>query len=216
MLAVDWNLPVSHAAQCAADSCDCSEPLPYRPAEHATQALLPVASWYCPALQAEHAADPALLHWPRGQASHAAAPGLLKSPAAHGAQLSTPASLWNLPPSHCLQSVALAPLYCPAEHEMHDADPVSFVNLPAMHASQYVMPSALWILPVSHAAQCALDVCALVDLPYWPAVHSVQLALVSKLHEPAAHCPLHELLAEPPVPNRPAAQSAHAVRPVSL
>jgi hypothetical protein len=85
-----------------------------------------------------------------------------------------------------------------------------------MHASQYVMPPALWILPVSHAAQCALDVCALVDLPYRPAVHSVQLALVSKLHEPAAHCPLHELLVEPPEPNRPAAQSAHAVWPVSL
>ena len=166
--------------------------------------------------QAGHVTDPALLHCPSGHASHAAAPGLLKSPAAHGAQLSPPAVPWNLPPSHCLQSAALAPLYCPAEHAVHDADPVSFVNLPAVHASQYVMPSALWILPVSHAAQCALDVCALVDLPYWPAVHSVQLALVSKLHEPAAHCPLHELLIEPPVPNRPAAQSAHAVRPVSL
>jgi hypothetical protein len=53
-------------------------------------------------------------------------------------------------------------------------------------------------------------------LPYWPAVHSVQPTLACKLHEPAAHCPLHELLIEPPVPNRPAAQSAHAVRPVSL
>jgi len=78
------------------------------------------------------------------------------------------------------------------------------------------MPSSLWIFPVSHAAQCALDVCALVDLPYRPVVHSVQLAFASKLHEPAAHCPLHELLIEPPVPNRPAAQSAHAVRPVLL
>ena len=124
MLAVDWNLPVSHAAQCAADSCDC-EPLPYRPAEHATQALLPVASWYCPALQAEHAADPALLHWPRGQASHAAEPGLLKSPAAHGAQLSPPAAPWNLPPSHCLQSAALAPLYFPAGHASHEPNPAA-------------------------------------------------------------------------------------------
>jgi hypothetical protein len=115
-----------------------------------------------------------------------------------------------------LQSAALAPLYCPAEHAVHDADPVSFVNLPAVHASQYVMPSALWILPVSHAAQCALDVCAFVGLPYIPAAHSVQLTLACKLHEPAAHCPLHELLVEPPVPNRPAAHSAHAVRPVSL
>jgi hypothetical protein len=42
----------------------------------------------------------------------------------------------NLPPSHAMQSVALAPLYCPAEHEVHAADPVVFVNLPAMHASQ--------------------------------------------------------------------------------
>ena len=55
-----------------------------------------------------------------------------------------------------------------------------------------------------------------VESPYRPAVHSVQLALVSKLHEPAAHCPLHELLIEPPVPNRPAAQSEQAVWPVSL
>jgi hypothetical protein len=78
------------------------------------------------------------------------------------------------------------------------------------------MPSALWILPVSHAAQCALDICAFVDLPYRPAVHRVQLTLVSKLHDPEAHCPLHELLDEPPVPNRPAAQSTHAVRPASL
>ena len=123
MLAVDWNLPVSHAAQCAADTCDCSEPLPYRPAEHATQALLPVASWYCPALQAEHAADPALLHWPRGQASHAAAPGLLKSPAAHGAQLSPPLAAWNLPPSHCWHVAALAPLYFPAGQASHDPNP---------------------------------------------------------------------------------------------
>jgi hypothetical protein len=44
----------------------------------------------------------------------------------------------------------------------------------------------------------------------------MQLAFACKLHDPAAHCPLHELLVEPPVPNRPAAQSAHAVRPVSL
>jgi hypothetical protein len=42
----------------------------------------------------------------------------------------------------------------------------------------------------------------------------VQLLLDSELHEPAAHCPLHELLNEPPVPNRPAAQSAHAVWPM--
>ena len=55
-----------------------------------------------------------------------------------------------------------------------------------------------------------------VESPYRPAVHSVQLALASKLHEPAAHCPLHELLIELPVPNRPAAQPAHAVRPVLL
>jgi hypothetical protein len=77
MLVVDWYLPGSHATQCAADSCDSSEPLPYRPAEQATQALLPVASWYCPALQASHAADPALLHCPRAHASHATAPELL-------------------------------------------------------------------------------------------------------------------------------------------
>jgi hypothetical protein len=115
-----------------------------------------------------------------------------------------------------LQSVALAPLYFPAEHEAQAADPVAFANWPAAQASQYVMPSPLCTLPISHAAQCAIDVCALSDLPYWPAMHSAQLLLASKLHEPAAHCPLHELLIEPPVPNRPAAQSAHAVRPVLL
>jgi hypothetical protein len=37
----------------------------------------------------------------------------------------------------------------------------------------------------------------------------VQLTLACKLHDPAAHCPLHELLVEPPVPNRPAAHSEH-------
>jgi hypothetical protein len=47
------------------------------------------------------------------------------------------------------------------------------------------MPSSLWIFPVSHAAQCALDVCA--EMPYRPTVHSVQLTLACKLHEPAAH-----------------------------
>jgi hypothetical protein len=120
-----------------------------------------------------------------------------------------------LPPSHWLHPAALAPLNLPAGHELHDADAVAFVNLPATHASQYVMPPPLWILPVTHAAQCAFDVCALSDLPYWPAIHRAQLPLACELHDPAAHCPLHELLVEPPVPNRPAAQSVHAVRPVS-
>ena len=55
-----------------------------------------------------------------------------------------------------------------------------------------------------------------VDSPYWPAKHGVQLLLDSELHEPAAHCPLHELLIELPMPNRPAAQSEQAVWPVSL
>ena len=112
MLAIDWNLPVSHATQCAADSCDdCSEPLPYRPSAHGVHELLPVLFWYCPALQAEQAAaDPALLHCPRAHASQAAAPGLLKFPAAHGAQLSPPAVPRNLPPSHCWHAPALAPL----------------------------------------------------------------------------------------------------------
>ena len=71
-------------------------------------------------------------------------------------------------------------------------------------------------MPLGQTAQCAIDVSAYVESPYWPTTHIVQLALVNKLHEPAAHCPLHELLIELPVPNRPAAQPAHAVRPVLL
>jgi hypothetical protein len=86
-----------------------------------------------------------------------------------------------------VHAAALEPLYFPAGHEPHDADPVALVNLPATHASQYAMPPALWILPVSHTAQCVLDVCGLADLPYWPSPHSVQLSLDRKLHEPAAH-----------------------------
>ena len=139
MLAVDWNLPVSHAAQCAADSCDC-EPLPYRPAEHATQALLPFASWYCPVAQAGHVTEPALLHCPSGHDVHAAAPGLLKSPAAHGAQLSPPLTPWNLPPSHCWHVAALAPLYLPDGQASHVVRPGAPWCRPAPHASQYVVP----------------------------------------------------------------------------
>jgi hypothetical protein len=71
-------------------------------------------------------------------------------------------------------------------------------------------------LPFGQTTQCAIVVSAYVESPYWPTTHIVQLALVSKLHEPVAHCPLHELLIELPVPNRPAAQSAHAVWPVLL
>jgi hypothetical protein len=41
----------------------------------------------------------------------------------------------------------------------------------------------------------------------------MQPALACTLHEPAAHWPLHELLVEPPVPNRPAAQLTHATCP---
>ena len=170
MLAVDWNLPVSHAAQCAADSCDC-EPLPYRPAEHATQALLPVASWYCPVAQAGHAADPALLHCPSGHASHAAAPGLLKFPAAHGAQLSPPLAAWNLPPSHCLQSVALAPLYFPAGHESHTVVPMEPVNLPASQFGQNAWPTMAWCLPLGHEMHTA-ELDKLLNLPVMQAAHN--------------------------------------------
>jgi hypothetical protein len=72
----------------------------------------------------------------------------------------------NLPLSHWSHAAALAPLYFPARHGLHDVDPATASNMPATHASQYVMPLALWILPASHAAQCALDVCGLVNVPY--------------------------------------------------
>jgi hypothetical protein len=115
-----------------------------------------------------------------------------------------------------LHSDALAPLYLPAGHTLHEPEPPVGWCLPAGHASQYVILAADWYLPVSHPAQWATDACDCTKLPYRPAVHCVQLTLVSKLHVPAAHCPLHELLVEPPVPNQPAAQSTHAVRPASL
>jgi hypothetical protein len=104
----------------------------------------------------------------------------------------------------------------PAAHFVQFLWPASGWCWPAPHASQKVMPSTLWTLPEPHAAQCALDVCSFGDLPYRPAVHSVQLTLVGKLHDPGAHCPLHELLVEPPAPNRPASHGVHAVRPTSF
>jgi hypothetical protein len=173
MLAVDWNLPVSHAAQCAADSCDC-EPLPNRPAEHATQELLPVASWYCPVAQAEHEADPALLHFPSGQASHAAAPGLLKSPAAHGAQLSPPLASWNLPPSHCLHSVALALLYCPVGHVSHAVAPTASMYCPEAQFGQNTWLESAWKVPGKQFVQLGAFR-APENLPAGQGTHAVEL-----------------------------------------
>ena len=77
------------------------------------------------------------------------------------------------------------------------------------------MPPAAWNLPVSHALQWALDVPSTDELPKRPASQPMQAALCAWLHFPPGHAPLHELLVEPPVPNRPAAHSVHAVRPVS-
>jgi hypothetical protein len=189
----------------------------YEPGWQSSQLLLPPRASKRPLAHTEQRAAAGKLKWPAVQFMQRKAPkaSSLCFPASHGLHCDADAFAANLPPSHCLQSAALPPLYCPAEHELHDADPVALVNLPATHASQYVMPPPLWILPVSHTAQCALDVCSLSSLPYWPAVHSVQLPLACELHDPAAHCPLHELLVDPPVPNRPATQSVHAVRPVS-
>jgi hypothetical protein len=46
-----------------------------------------------------------------------------------------------------------------------------------------------------------------------PAAQSEHKASPAAANLPAAHCPLHELLIEPPVPNRPAGQSSHAAKP---
>ena len=191
MLGVGRYFPGWHATQCAADSCDCSKPLPYRPAEHATQALLPVIFWYCPVAHELQAAAPAALYFPLGHWLHSVDSSssvlALCFPTGHCMHCPADASAANLPPSHCSQSAALAPLYLPAGQEPHEFDPAALWYCPAGHASQYVVPSEPCILPASHAAQCMLEFCALPDLPYWPSAHGVHSVRLASLHWPAAH-----------------------------
>ena len=147
------------AAHCPLHELLIEPPVPNRPAAQSEQAVWPVSLWYLPFTQAAQwpllaraiatspirpaahelqALTPAALYWPSGHSLHAvdSVTLALNCPASHVAHCDADSLAANLPPSHCLQSVALAPLYCPAEHEVHAADPVVFVNLPAMHASQ--------------------------------------------------------------------------------
>jgi hypothetical protein len=81
---------------------------PMRPATHALQTTTP-AALYLPAGHWLHAVDSVALalNWPAKHTAHRDA----TPPAA------------NLPPSHCSQPAALAPLYFPAGHELHDTEP---------------------------------------------------------------------------------------------
>ena len=100
-------MPFAHAAQWSllARAVVAS---PLRPAAHALQAATP-AALYCPSGHSLHAVDSVTL--------------ALNCPASHVAHCDADTLAANLPPSHCLQSVALAPLYFPAGQASHDPNP---------------------------------------------------------------------------------------------
>ena len=81
---------------------------PIRPAAHELQAATP-AALYCPSGHSLHAVDSVAL--------------TLYCPALHVAHCDADPLAANFPPSHCLQSAALAPLYFPAGHASHEANP---------------------------------------------------------------------------------------------
>ena len=79
----------------------------------------------------------------------------------------------NLPPSHCLQPVALAPLCVPAEHEVQAADPAAFANWPAAQFLQNAWLTSFWNLPFGQEAHVA-EFDALENVP---TAHSPQTRL---------------------------------------
>jgi hypothetical protein len=81
---------------------------PIRPAAHELQAATP-AALYCPSGHSLHAVDSVTL--------------ALNCPASHVAHCDADPLAANLPPSHCLQFAALAPLYFPARQASHDPNP---------------------------------------------------------------------------------------------
>ena len=98
----------------------------------------------------------------------------------------------NFPPAQIGHSAAPMLLYLPGGHDPHAGIPVSALNWPAGQKSQYVIPAVTWTCPTSQAVQYALDVCA--PLPYCPAAHNVQVALITELQDPASHWPSHCLV----------------------
>jgi hypothetical protein len=83
-----------------------------------------------PARPAEHelqAATPAALYWPSGQPLQDvdSTKLVLKLPAPQSSHCDEDTLSANLPPSHCSQSAALAPLYLPAGHDSHDPEPAT-------------------------------------------------------------------------------------------
>ena len=134
------------AAHCPLHELLIEPPVPNWPAAQSAHAVWPALFWYWPFVHAaqwwllfrgfaalpmrptEHslqALTPAALYWPSGHSLHAVGPVslALNCPAVHSTHCDADALAANLPPSHCLQSVALAPLYVPAGHTSHDSEP---------------------------------------------------------------------------------------------
>ena len=95
-----------------------------------------------PAAHELQAATAAALYWPSGQPLQDidSTKLVLKLPAPQSSHCDEDALSANLPPSHRLQSAALAPLYLPDGQASHDVKPGVPWYWPAPHASQYVVP----------------------------------------------------------------------------
>jgi hypothetical protein len=177
------------AAHCPLHELLIEPPVPNRPAAQSAHAVWPVSLWCLPFTQAVQwpllaraiatspirpaahelqVLTPAALYWPSGHSLHAVDSVMLalNCPAVHATHCEADALAAYLPPSHCSQSVALAPLYLPAGHASHDSEPSAGWCWPAAHASQYVMLADDWYLPASHPTQWATDTCDCTELPY--------------------------------------------------
>ena len=84
-----------------------------------------VSSPLRPAAHSLQAATPAALYWPFGHSLHAldSVALALYRPALHIEHCDADPLAANFPPSHCLHSAALAPLYPPAGQASHDPNP---------------------------------------------------------------------------------------------
>jgi hypothetical protein len=152
------------AAHCPLHELLIELPVPNRPAVQSAHAVWPVLFWYWPFAHATQwpllaraiaalpmrpaahelqALTPAALYWPSGHSLHAvdSVTLALNCPAVHAKHCDADALAANLPPSHCLQSTALALLYVPAGHASHTMVPVEPVNLPASQFGQNAWPT---------------------------------------------------------------------------
>jgi hypothetical protein len=121
--ASSWYLPAGQLLQCAIDIFS-DAGSPYRPAVHGVQ-LAFTGKLHEPAAHELQAATPAALYCPPGHSLQAVDSITLAliCPALHVAHCDADSLAANLPPSHCLQAAALAPLYFPAGHALHEALP---------------------------------------------------------------------------------------------